>query len=203
MKSYLLPSKFAAFTLLSILFILAVGCSFSESGIIVEKKFDISDFNKIEASDGFKIQINQGASYSVSVSTNDNILKDLVVTREVDTLKLEMSHSKGSKTTSTLKAEVTMPELVGLFLNDGASAIAIGSGQEIVIEMDTGSYADFSAFQVNDAYVSVNNGSQITVNAINNLDAIANNGSKIYYLGNPESLSKDASTAGTIAPVSK
>jgi hypothetical protein len=195
--------KYTIIFILAILLITSVGCFYTGSGNIVEKKFDINTFDKIEASDGFKINISQGDIFSVVVKIDDNMVDHLVVTRENDTLKLEMNPKGGFRNIFTLKAEVTLPKLTSLVLNNGAHATATGSGEEIYIEINNGCIVDLAAFRVKNAIVNVNNGSQITINVIDSLIAKADNGSKVHYLGNPKDLKKEESNGSEITPVNK
>ena len=100
---------------------LSAGCGAGliGSGDLVTQKYDFSDFTKVEVSSAFKFEINQSASYSVSVTADDNVIEKVQVTKSGDTLKI------GLKTitvlgTVTLQAAVTMPQLRGLEVS-GAS----------------------------------------------------------------------------------
>ncbi len=182
------------------LFILLVGCSYTGSGNVVETKLDITGFDKIEAFDGFTVNITQGDTFSIVVSIDDNLVEHLGVVKKGDTLKIDMASTKSFKDITTLKAEVTMPELTSLILNDGADATASGSGEELYVEANDGCDADLSAFQVKSATVKADNGSNVTVNASDSLTAEANNGSSVYYLGDPADFTTDAANGGKVVP---
>ena len=187
--------------IIAVLLILSVGCTYSGSGNVVETKLDITGFDKIEAFDGFSVNITQGDTFSVVISIDDNLVEHLGVVKRGDTLKLDMASTKSFRNVTTLKAEVTMPELTSVILNDGASATASGTGEEIYIEANDGCNADLSAFQVKSATVKADDGSGITVNVSGSLKAEARDGSKVYYLGDPADLDTDASDGGKVAPV--
>ena len=180
------------------LLVLLIGCSYSGSGNVVETELNITGFDKIEAFDGFAVNITQGDTFSVIISIDDNLVEHLVVVKKGDTLKLDMAATKSFKNVTTLKAEITMPELTSVILNDGARATASGSGDEIYIEANDGCNADLSAFQVKKATAKADDGSDITVNVSDSLTAEARDGGKVYYLGDPTDLTTDASDGGKI-----
>jgi len=188
---------------LAVLVALSVGCTFSGSGNVIEHKIDVTDFTKIEAFDGFKVNITQGDTFSVVVSIDDNLVEHLGVVKKGDTLKFDMASNKSFGKITTLKAEVTMPELKSVIVNDGANITATGSGEEIYIEADDGAGADLSAFQVKSATVKADDGSKVTVNVSGSLTAEAHDGSQVYYLGDPTDLNTDASDGGKVAPASE
>ena len=183
---------------LAVILVLSVSCSYSGSGNVVETKLDISGFDKIEAFDGFSVNITKGDTFSVVISIDDNLVEHLSVVKKGDTLKLDMASTKSFRNVTTLKAEVTMPELTSVILNDGARATASGTGEEIYIEANDGCNADLSAFEVKKATAKADDGSEITVNASDSLIAEATDGSKVYYLGDPTDLTTDASDGGDV-----
>lgn len=167
---------------LAVMLILLIGCSYSGSGNVVDTELDITGFDKIEAFDGFTVNITQGDTFSVAVSIDDNLVEHLGVVKKGDTLKLDMASGKSFKNVTTLKAEITMPELTSIILNDGARATASGSGDEIYIEANDGCSADLSAFQVKKATAKADDGSDITISVSDSLTAEARDGGKVYYI---------------------
>jgi len=184
--------------IIAVLLILSVGCTYSGSGNVVETKLDITGFDKIEAFDGFSVNITQGDTFSVVISIDDNLVEHLGVVKRGDTLKLDMASTKSFRNVTTLKAKVTMPELTSVILNDGANASASGTGEEIYIEANDGCNADLSAFKVKKATAKADDGSSVTVNVTDSLTAKATDGSKVYYLGDPTDLTTDASDGGDV-----
>jgi hypothetical protein len=55
----------------------------------------------------------------------------------------------------------------------------------VTVVAEGGSTVDLSKFSAVDANVSADGGSEVTVNASGTLDAVANGGSTVYYLGSP------------------
>jgi hypothetical protein len=183
-----------------ILLALSVGCFYTGSGNVVTHEVNVSGFDKIEAYDGFDVNIIQGDDFSVVVSIDDNLVEHLGVVKKGDTLMVDMTSGKSFRNVTTLKAEITMPELNSLILNDGSEATATGSGNEIYIEANDGCDADLSAFQVKEATVKAIDGSGVTVNVSGSLDATADDGSSVYYLGDPADITTDVSDGSKVVP---
>ena len=116
-----------------------------------------------------------------------------------DTLKigLEQNRIYGS---STLQAEITMPELTGLELSGGSHVSVSGAGVDIAIDASGGSGADLASFTVVNSNVDASGGSQVTVNVSGTLNVDANGGSQVYYLGNPTLGDIDTSGGAQVLP---
>jgi hypothetical protein len=122
------------------------------SGAIISQQYDLNDFTEIEVSSAFEIEITQSDSYSVSVTTYENIFDYLSITKSGDTLKIGMK--SGSYTTANPKATVTLPELEGLKISGASHGSARGfksshdfsleesGASSLDIDMETGD-ADF------------------------------------------------------------
>lgn len=85
------------------------------------EEFKLSDFSSVSAGGIFEIEIIQDKSYSVSITADENLFKNLKVDKDGEILKIGQSKHVGwfSKIT-TPKARITMPVLKGLKLS-GAS----------------------------------------------------------------------------------
>jgi cytoskeletal protein RodZ len=109
--------KVLAILLLAVsLFVILPGCSGEKS----TKEFDFTGFTKLEIGFAFKVEITQSASYSVSVTADSNRMELIEVTKDGDTLKIDLDSSGFLLSFSTLEATITMPDLRGLKLS-GAS----------------------------------------------------------------------------------
>lgn len=102
------------------------GCGLEErivagSGNIVTQEEDFTDFNKVEASHSFKLDIQQGDSYEVTIRIDDNLLDDLEVTNQNNTLKIGLARDIVISN-ATMEADITMPELVEIGLSGASEA---------------------------------------------------------------------------------
>jgi hypothetical protein len=174
------------------------------SGTLVTDEKDFRDFTAISVGYGFNVKILQSSSYSVSITTDDNMAQYVKVSKTGTTLTIGLK--SGSYQSITLKAEITLPELHGLELsggtrgqvNDftfshefslelsGGSRIEIeGEGTDLVIDASGGSQLDLEAFPVRHAEVNLSGGSRATIRLDGRLDADLSGGSVLLYIGAP------------------
>ncbi len=182
---------------------IVVGPFGETSGNLQTQQLTLSDFYAIDAGDGFEVVITQGSSYSVNITTNENTMQYLDVKVVGQTLDLGVS---GINFASTLKAEITMPDLTAVTLSGGAKADAsgfnlthnfnvdlsggsriaiVGQASDLKAVGSGGSNLHLQDFKVNNAQVTLSGGSQGTVNAADTLDADLSGGSHLSYRGNP------------------
>jgi hypothetical protein len=222
---------------------LLVGCaqpisSIRGSGNVVIQEWDISGFDRLDVSHGFKVDIHQGEAFSVVVRVADHLLDKLVVAKRGSTLRIGLRPGVSpSLQNATQEAEVTMPELTGLDLTgaphatvsgfkstnyldvdlsgasvlrgeiqagdarfdvSGASEVALqGSAGDLVVNARGASNVDLDDFRVADARVQASGASNVTVNASGILDAVTNDASDVYYVGNPRMGSWDTRSGGS------
>ncbi|QNT75523.1 head GIN domain-containing protein [Dehalogenimonas etheniformans] len=88
------------------------------------RSLDFSEFTKVEVSSTFDVEIIRDASYSVSVTTNQNIFDYLDFERNGDTLKIKLKN--GNYTVASLKARVAMPQIASLQVTVASSAALSG-----------------------------------------------------------------------------
>jgi hypothetical protein len=174
-------------TLISlILVVLISACSqiTSGSGEIVTQEMDFTGFDKLDVSQGFNVEVNQGDDFSVIIRVDDNLVEFLQVEKVGDTLKIGLEGDR-IYTTSNLRAEVTMPSLTGLEASGGSDVTVSGTGEDITVDASGGSDADLASFSVVNANVVASGGSDVTINASGTLNVDASGGSQVYYLGSP------------------
>jgi hypothetical protein len=176
---------------ISVLFVIAAlmtGCgglvSLTGSGNVVTQEEAITGFDKLDISQGFQVEVNQGDTYSVIIRIDDNFAEYLQVGKEGTTLKIGLEQNR-IYSDATLQAEITMPELVGLEFSGGSRVTASGSGEDIAIDASGGSGVNLASFPVLNANVDASGGSQVTVNVSGTLNVDASGGSQVSYLGNP------------------
>ncbi len=104
-----------------------LGCFSKErktgSGVIVTKIFDLKDFNAISAGHAFKVDVQQGDEYAVTIDIDDNFVEFLKVSAGGDTLQISMDSRYNYKVAKeSMNARITMPELVLLNLSCASSA---------------------------------------------------------------------------------
>ncbi|MDA8218884.1 MAG: DUF2807 domain-containing protein [Dehalococcoidales bacterium] len=106
----------------------------SGSGKVVTKDMNISAFTKVDVSNNFKVQITQGSSYKVTITTNDNMLDFLDVHKDGQTLVLALQ--SGTYSNITLQANVTMPDLQGLRLPGATNGTVDGFKSQSNVDIE-------------------------------------------------------------------
>jgi hypothetical protein len=191
------------------------------SGHATTEQVNISDFTAISASHGFNVVITQGSTYSVKVTTDDNLQQYVDVHKSGSTLYVGLKSGLGIST-SQLKVEITMSNLTNLQLSGGSQATAqnlnlsgnlgidfsggsratlSGTAVDLTVSGSGGSNINLQDLQVNNARVDLSGGSQAKVNASGRLDVNLSGGSQLQYRGNPTMGSQDISGGSRISPL--
>lgn len=106
-------------------------------GPLVTQDYDLGTFTAVAAGSAFQVEITQSDTYSVSVTVNDNLVERLNIGVSGDTLRITLEPGIGNTGGATLKAKVTMPELIGLDLSGASRTTLAGfsSGQALKAEV--------------------------------------------------------------------
>jgi len=100
---------------------LAESSALRGSGNVVTQEEDITGFNRLEISDGFHVDVRQSHTFSVVIRADDNLIEDVDVIKEGDTLKIGLKPGRTyGMLNATLEADITMPALVGAILASGS-----------------------------------------------------------------------------------
>jgi hypothetical protein len=151
------------------------------SGKEAVKEFDLSGFERVEANAGFQVDIKPG-DYSVKVWTDDNVIPYLNVSVSGDTLRLDLKSDQGNSiTTRILRAEVKMPELIGVNVNGGSNATVTGftSDKDLEFELNGGGRVTGDMTGANTKVESAGGGRLELTGQGGNLDINASGGSMI------------------------
>ena len=125
------------FLMLGSLIVVSLACSLPElpsisqvsltaSGNVVTQEEAISEFDKVETSHSFVVNIKQGENFSVIIRVDDNLVEQLQVEKFGSTLKIGLKPGISIVSNATLEAEITMPELTGLDLSGASKATISG-----------------------------------------------------------------------------
>jgi hypothetical protein len=167
------------------------------------QQMDLTGFTAVDAGYGFDVIIKQGSNYSVKITTNENMMQYMDVKVVGQTLDIKVN---GIHWTSTLKAEITMPDVTAVSLSGGSKADVSGfnlthsfrvdlsggsritmTGQatDLSVQASGGSNLMLGDLQVHNVNVDLSGGSQGTVNLDGTLDANLSGGSHLSYRGSP------------------
>ena len=175
------------------------------SGHLVTHQESFTGFTSVTVESGFRFAIIQSSSYSVNVTTDDNLLSYVQVTKTGNDLSVGLKPGY-SYLSPTLKVTIYMPDIAQLDLSGGSSGtmngfmmshdftvsasggsrVTVGGGaRNLALEASGGSHIDLTNFNLTNANVDLSGGSQATINLSGRLDANLSGGSQLYYLGNP------------------
>ncbi len=120
--------RLAIFLTLSV--VLLAACDLDEvfvtgSGDIVNQEKELSGFERVEASDSFKVDIHQGESFRVVIRIDDNLRDDLEVAVRDGTLEIGFARNIITND-ATMEADITMPVLRGVGLSGASEARLTG-----------------------------------------------------------------------------
>lgn len=186
------------------------------SGNLSSEKRDISGFTEVDASGAITLEIVAQKDFSVEVEADDNLLQFIKTEVSGDTLKVFSKNKLSPKTKIIVK--VSMPELHSLDVSgasvanvsnvkidsleinaSGASKIKI-DGETVSLESDASgaSKIDAEGLKVENADINASGASTTTVFVSNELKVDASGASKIYYTGEPNSVSPKTSGASSV-----
>jgi hypothetical protein len=117
---------------------LLIGCGgvLTGSGDLQTKEYALSDFTSVDIGSAFEFSITQSNSYGVSIIADDNILEQVMVTKQGNTLNIGL---KAIPTLGpvTLKAEITMPQLDSLEVSGASrgSVSGFSSNEKLDLEV--------------------------------------------------------------------
>ncbi len=107
--------------------ILLAGCgtrTITGSGDVMTQEETITDFNQVDVSHSFEVDISQDDTFRVVVRIDDNLARYLQVVKLGDTLQIGFKSNTPVIRNATLQAEISMPKLAGLDMS-GSSHVTI------------------------------------------------------------------------------
>jgi hypothetical protein len=145
------------------------------SGTLIIENYNFSNFTKVEAHNGFQVELTRSSTYSIEITIDDNLKEDLEVNKSGDTLSIQL---KGTRiyNTVTLRAEITIPDLYKLDLSGGSQASITGfsSSHDFSVGLSGGS-RESGDITMADADFDLSGGSRVELSG--SADDLAINGS--------------------------
>ena len=132
------------------------------SGTIVTEKKEFTDFTVVEVGWGFEVKIDQSDSYSIDITADDNMFDYIEVSQTGNTLTIGLKWGYSYQNT-TLKAEITLPNLYELKLSGGTRGIIeeFTSSHEFALELSGGSHLSGDFTTGGDAQFALSGGSHL------------------------------------------
>jgi hypothetical protein len=84
------------------------------SGNLETRQYDFTDFTRVDIGHAFRYEIEQSDTYSISITADDNIFKNIEVEKDGETLRIGLKPFISLFGSVTLEANITMPRLTGL-----------------------------------------------------------------------------------------
>ena len=148
----------------ALLIAVPLGCilgSVTGSGDLTTEEKAFSGITKIEAHNGFQLEITSSSIFSIEITADDNIHKYIDVDKDGDRLRIRLELGR-SYNSVTLKAKITMPDLNELDLSGGSRASITGfsSSHDLKVELSGGSRVT-GDITTGDADFDLSGGSQV------------------------------------------
>ncbi len=105
------------------------------SGNPITGNYNFGDFTRVEVGYAFEVDITQSASYSVSITADDNLFNYIEVSISDETLKIRLKSGR-SYISTTHRARITMPELRRLELAGASRGVVSGFSSLEDFELD-------------------------------------------------------------------
>jgi hypothetical protein len=97
------------------------GESITGSGELVTETYDLADFTEVDVGHAFEAEIVRADEFSVAITVDDNILENVDVRRDGDTLRIGMKGNDSYRNV-TMEAAIAMPALDRLKLSGASKA---------------------------------------------------------------------------------
>jgi hypothetical protein len=104
-----------------------IGENVTGSGDLTTERHDLTDFSRIEARNGFELEVTMSDTFSIEITADDNVQEYVVVKKSGDTLEIGLRGTRFYHSV-TLEAKVTMPDLYQIELSGGSRAYVTGFG---------------------------------------------------------------------------
>ena len=186
------------------------------SGRMVTEQRDVGSFERFESNIGADITVSIGATQSVSLTYDDNLIG--YVTTKVKGRKLVIESSRSFSSSSDCQIKIVVPQLeevsvggsgkievVGLDadrfaveLDGSADVMASGEVGELAIEVNGSGNVDTRDLVAGEATVEINGSGDVNVMARDYLTATVNGSGDIVYAGNPSQVVRNVEGSGRI-----
>ena len=172
----------------------------SGSGSLETREMDYDDFTNIEVGYAFKADITRSASFSVSITLDDNLFEYLVIQLVGDTLRINLDPNHSYRNT-TQRAEIALPELHGLELSGASRGDISGFSSTAALQMEASGASSLTIDDVKagSTRFNVSGASRISGSiTITDGDFVVSGASSVDLNGTATDIQLDASGASVI-----
>jgi hypothetical protein len=170
------------------------------SGNLVTESRDVDTFSSIEASGAINVEltVDPGASHTVTVTYDDNILDNVITRVAGDTLVLELDGSLNLTGNADRVVVVTMPDLAGIEASGASGVHGSGSASTYSLDASGASRVDVRDLEAIDIDVDVSGASDVDLFATGTVRGEVSGASDVKVYGKPISVLIDSSGASTV-----
>lgn len=140
-----------------------IGADVVGSGKLVTEDFNFSGFTKVEAHNGFQMELTKSSTFSIEITADDNVHEYIEVTKTGETLEIGLEWGRSYRSV-TLRAKITMPDLYRINLSGGSKASITGfsSSHDFSVNLSGGSGVTGN-ITAGDANFDLSGGSQVNL----------------------------------------
>jgi hypothetical protein len=134
------------------------------SGDLTTQEFNFSDFTRVEVGSAFQVEIVQADSYRVSVTADDNLFEYIQVSKQGETLKIGLKLLPLRPLFTTLRAEISMPQIYDLDLSGATKGTVSGfsSTENLDIELSGASSLNLVEMSAGDVEFELSGASRVS-----------------------------------------
>jgi len=169
--------------------------------VITEEK-DFTDFTYVDVGGAFEVEIIQSGTFSTTISADASLFDYISVSKKGDTLRISLKprhiFTDFTLQAKTLKAEITMPALYGLYLSGASKGTVSGfkSSEDLELEISGASSLDIVDFEAGDVEFEVSGASKVSGNMIaSDAEFEVSGASKVELKGSANNITLDTSGA--------
>ncbi len=140
-------------------------CASQDRGPERTRTLKVSDFNKLELGSAFKINVERGSNYRVTVTGREDDLDDLEYNVSRGTFRMGYKNKSWTKNRKAVSVDITMPNLDGVNLSGACNAKVSGfrGGRGMNIDVSGASRVDMD-FTADKVFVDLSGASRLVLN---------------------------------------
>lgn len=176
-----------------------------ETGKTETRHYDFSDFTHVDIGSAFRYEIKQSETYSVSITANSNLLDDIRVAKEGETLIIEREFPGVAwgifNVDSAINVVITMPRLQVLDSSGATRGIVsdFASTENLDIKASGSSKVELANISAGDAVFHVSGASKVTGDIeAENIGFKISGSSTVQLKGSAERITTDTSGASRL-----
>ena len=178
----------------------------TETGETETRQYDFSEFTRVDINRAFSYEIMQSDTYSISITADSNLFDDIRVTKEGQTLVIDMEFPRApwalfNVVDSNLKVIITMPQLDGLDSSGATQGFvtSFNSTENLDVTVSGASTVALEKITAGDASFDVSGSSKVTGDIeAKNMELKVSGASTVQLKGSSGSMAADVSGSSNL-----